>query len=125
MRTWAFRLMAVVMIVAAGHTETLKESSITLDEGNVRPFFDRLTTVVDGGFGAGERDGMAKMIDGMKPGDELGRQFSVKYDGREVPLRIHAVMGSGRAARVEFLTSPELASRIQKERNVFLDELDR
>lgn len=125
MRSWALGLMAAMTIAASGNAETLREASITLDEANVRPFFDRLTTVIDGGFGPGERDGTSKMIDGMKAGDERGRQFSVKYEGREVPLRIHAVMGSGRAARVEFLTSPELAHRIQKERNIFLDALDR
>lgn len=125
MRAWAFGLLAAVTIATTGYAQTQKEASITLDEGNVRPFLDILTTVIDGGFGPGERDGMAKLIDGMKPDDGQWRSFSVKYDGREVPLRISAVMGPRRAARIDFLTSPELANRIQKEKNIFLDDLDR
>jgi len=74
--------------------------------------------------GPGQRDGVAKLIDGMKPDDELFWQFSVTYDGRAIPLRVHAVMGHRRDAAVDFLTSPELADRIQLERNVFLDKLD-
>ena len=33
MRAWAFGLMAAVTIAATGYAETLKEASITLDEG--------------------------------------------------------------------------------------------
>jgi hypothetical protein len=125
MRVWALGLLAVIMLGTTALSETLKEASITLDEGDVKPFMERLTQVIDGGFGPGERDSVAKLIDGMKPDDEMLRELSVKFDGREVPLRIYAVMGPHRDAKVAFFTSPELADRIQKERNVFLDALDR
>src|SRR4249920_584307 len=88
MRAWALGLLAVIMLGTTASSETLKEASITLDEENVKPFMERLTQVIDGGFGPGERDSLAKLIDGMKPDDELLRELSVKFDGREVPLRI-------------------------------------
>jgi hypothetical protein len=116
--------MAVV-IATIGSAEVLQEWSVTLDEDDIRPFFDRLTSVIDAGFGTVERDEMAKLIASLKAGDEGARRFPVKFDGSTAPLRIRAVMGSHRAARIEFSTSPELADRIRKEGNIFLDELDR
>lgn len=125
MRAWACRLLSVILIATPVLSDTLKEASIALDEADVKPFMERLTHVIDGGFGPGERDAVAQMVDDMKPDDVRGREYSVKFEGREVPLRVDVRMGPKRAADIRFFTSPELADRIQKERNIFLDELDR
>src|SRR5262245_8506266 len=124
MRALGSCLLAVALAATAVSAEMIKESSITLDGDNIKPFLDRLTQIIDGGFGSGERDAVVKAIEKLEPDAAGLRDFSVKYAGREVPLRLMLIRRP-LGAEIRFYTSPELSDRIQKERNVFLDELDR
>jgi hypothetical protein len=130
MRATALGLVAGMMISSTfsatpGASETLKEASSTFEAALIAPFMHRVSTVIESGFGPGESESIVALITSLKPGDEGDRDFAVRYAGRETTLHVHVVVGPGESAKIAFLTSPELADRIRKERNILLDDLDK
>jgi hypothetical protein len=125
MRAAVLGLMAGMLISSSATSVTLKEASSTFESAQVAPFMARVSKLIDSGFGPAESEGIVQLITSMKADDESVRDFTVKYAGRETLLRIQIVIGPRESARLAFFTSPELADRIQRERNIFLDESDR
>ena len=125
MRAKALGVAVVAMVCLTGVSATLKEASATLEAANISPFMTRVAKLIDSGFGDGESNEIVRLITSMKADDEIVREFTVKCDGRETPLGIHIIIGARESVGLAFLTSPELADRIQRERNAFLDELDK
>jgi hypothetical protein len=130
-RDGALGLVAGMMISPAAFSatsaasETLKEASSTFEAALIAPFMHRVSTVIESGLGPGESESIVALIARLKPGDEGNREFTVRYAGRETTLHVHVVVGPGESAKIAFLTSPEPADRIRKERNFLPDDLDK
>lgn len=118
--------IAAVFLSLAGiaGTVALKEASSKLAADELAPVFGRIQKLIDSGFGESERDVVVSSIAGLKPDDEFSREFSVKFGGHEIPLKIHAVMAPRELAVVDFASTPDLTDAIRREVNSFLDARD-
>jgi hypothetical protein len=99
----------------------LKEASTAFDLEHVGPFLDRVSSMVDSGFGAKERESLSQMVSEMKVDEERTREFTIQYHGHPTLLRIHVFMDDIKSPDVYFFTTPELADQIQREMVEFLD----
>lgn len=62
------------------------------------------------------------MVKSLKVDDEFSRAFVVKYGGEHVEFDVHVVMGPRLSPKLAISTSPDLASLVQNQMNIFLDE---
>ena len=100
----------------------LAEASTNFDLENVEPFLERVASHVDG-FEPAEVTALATEISAMSISDEKTWEFSVTYNGQEVPLHVRAFMDDIEAPDLFFFTTPELAEVINSEIFAYFDEL--
>ena len=78
--------------------------------------------LIDSGFGAAECDAITTVVKSLKVDDEFPRAFGVKYGGEHMEFDVHVVMDPRLSPKLAISTSPDLASLMQNQMNIFLDE---
>lgn len=102
----------------------LIESSMNFDLENVRPFLQRVASLIDAGFGAAEIDRVVSLAENMAHDDEQTIEFQIKYHGTPSPFRIGIFMDDIDAPDMYFFGPASLATQIDAEMEKFCEELD-
>src|SRR6185503_9104095 len=95
--------------------EELQESSTNFDMENVRPFLQRISPLIESGFGAAEIQQVCQLAERMEHDAEEELEFPIRYAGRDSLLRIGIFMDDITAPDVYFCAPPARATRIDAE----------
>jgi len=101
-----------------------QESSSNFDIENVRPFLERVSRLIESGFGETEILQVCAVIDAMEHDEEKEREFPIGYAGIACHLRVGIFMDEVDTPDIHFFTTPELALQIDDEMEKFFDELE-
>ncbi len=96
---------------------------MNFDTSGVRPFLERLEDLLEDGFGDPEIQDVMEVIDTLAVDDETEVRYEVMFAGEDVPLRIRIYMDDIDSPDIAFVTSPDLADRIQEEMVEYAEEL--
>jgi hypothetical protein len=100
----------------------LMEASTSFDGELVRPFLERVGELVSEGFDAEQREELAVLIDSLDVDRKHEEDFTVRYDGQQMPLRVRVLMDDSDAPSLFFFAPQKLAQRIQEEMGKFFEE---
>ncbi len=106
-----------------GKTRDLHESSTSFDMENLRPFLNRVSGMIDSGFGEPEIDALMDAIESMAQDQEKEWSFSIVHAGSATQLLLTAFADDIDVADVAFFTSKALADAIDSEMDTFFEEL--
>ena len=100
----------------------LSAASMNFDQGGVGPFLLHLSRMVGTDFDSAAAQKIAEVVDVLDV-EEIGHwEFRVASDGNSQRLVIVAYKDDIDAPDLYFYTSPELATRIQEQLEVFATE---
>jgi hypothetical protein len=99
----------------------LSEASMNFDADGVLPFLQRIGNIVED-FSATQAQALANEIAGVPIESKRTWTFTVRYQGAEVPLRVHAFMDDTDSPDLAFFTKPDLAAVIQREMTAYAEE---
>ena len=98
----------------------LVESSINFDAEDVRPFLERVSQLIEQGFGHTEVDQVSEMVHGMECEDEKELGFPIVHSGSESFFAIRVFLDDTDAPDVYFFGPPKLAEQIDE----LMDEIE-
>lgn len=101
----------------------MAEASMSFDTSAVRPFLERLETLLEDGFGEPEIQDVMEVIDSLAVDDETEVRYEVVFAGEDLPLRIRILMNDIDSPDIGFITAPDLADRIQEEMHEYEEEI--
>jgi hypothetical protein len=101
----------------------MAEASMGFDTSTVRPFLERLEVLLEDGFGDPEIQDVMEVIDSLAVDDETEVRYDITFAGEEFPLRIRIFMNDIDSPDIGFITSPDLADRIQEEMTEYAEEM--
>ena len=116
-------LGAIIALFAANGVQADSEASMNFDIENVLPFLTRLITIVDSGINAKKVNEMYVFTKSVSIESQKEMNFEVIYKGKKTPFKYSVFMDDIDAPDLYFFTSPELATRIESEMNMFTKEL--
>ena len=105
------------------HDDELQESSTNFDMENVRPFLQRISPLIESGFGPEQIEQVCRLAERMKHDDEQELEFPIRYGGRDALMRVGIFMDDINSPDVCILAPPMLAEQIDVEIENFFDEL--
>ena len=101
----------------------MAEATMSFDTSTVRPFLERLETLLEDGFGDPEIQDVMEVIDSLAVDDETEVRYEVLFAGESLPLRIRVFMNDIDSPDIGFVTSPDLVDRIQEEMHEYEEEI--
>lgn len=104
--------------------EPLNEASMNFDAENVGAFLERVTPLVDSGFGPREKGKVLDLLASLQIGDEKELSFSIRYLGEPSTLKIRIFMDDAGTPDLYFFVRAPLSIAIQAEMEKFADELE-
>ena len=103
--------------------EPLNEASMNFDAENVAPFLDRVSPLVESGFGPTEKKKVLDLLASLKIDDERELSFSIRYSGKASTLKVRIFLDDVGAPDLYFFACPPLSIAIQAEMEKFADDL--
>ncbi len=101
----------------------LSEASMNFDLATLAPFLDRVSSLVESGFGEPEITRFMAEVSAMGVDAEKRWSYSVIHAGHPTPLQVAVFMDDIEAPDVAFFTSAALAEAIDQEMMKFAEEL--
>jgi len=111
------------MTTLQNNDEELQESSTGFDMEHVRPFLQRISPLIESGFGEAEIQQVCQLAESMAHDAEQELEFPIRYAGRANLLRIGIFMDDIDSPDIYFYSPPALAAQIDAEMETFFDEL--
>jgi len=102
--------------------EPLNEASMNFDAENVAPFLDRVSPLVEAGFGPTERKKVLDLLASLQLDDEKVLSFSIRYAGKPSTLKVGIFLDDIDAPDLYFFACAPLSVAIQAEMEKFADE---
>jgi len=96
---------------------------MNFDAENVKPFLDRVTPLVESGFGASEKQQVLDLLASLQVDDEKGLSFAIRYAGKDTTLKVRIFLDDVDAPDVYLFACQPLSIIIQAEMEKFADEL--
>ena len=123
-----FLTAILILTVACGSGEdpqpaASSEASMNFDLENLAPFLERVSGLVETGFGEAEIADLTAEVSAMALDDERQWSFSVTHAGQPTALQVRVFMGDIDAPDVAFFTSDPLAEAIRQELTAFAEAL--
>jgi hypothetical protein len=103
--------------------EGFAEASTDLTFAQVRPFLERLVPLIDSGFASSEIAEVDRMVRRLRLNQADGLEFPIEFAGKETTLIIEVFMDDIDTYAVYFLTTPDLAERIDRQMQRFLEAM--
>jgi hypothetical protein len=103
--------------------EPLNEASMNFDAENVAPFLDRVSPLVESGFGPTEKEKVLDFLASLRIDEEKELSFSVRYAGTTSTLKVRIFLDDVGAPDLYFFACAPLSIAIQAEMERFADEL--
>ncbi len=103
--------------------DDLVESSMNFDLENVRPFLQRISSLIEIGFGPAEIDHVVALADSMQHDDEQTLEFQIQLGNQRSTFRVGIFMDDIDAPDMYFFGPADLAERIDAEMDRFCEEL--
>jgi len=104
--------------------ENGQESSSNFDLEHVRPFLERVSPLIESGFGLTEIEQVCQVVEAMEVDDEKELEFPIRYAGGDSHLRVGIFMDDEDAVDLYFFSKPELAIQIDDEMEKFFNQLE-
>ena len=95
----------------------LKEASSNFDSDEVDGFLQKVSGLVESGFGETERNQVTQILKSMKVDEQKSLEFAVKFREQSSPLRATLYLDDVDAVDMYFFAEPVLAIAIQAEMN--------
>ena len=95
----------------------LKEASSNFDSNEVDGFLQKVSTLVESGFGEPERNQVIQMLKSLKIDEQKSLEFKVTFKQTASPLRVTLYLDDVDAVDMYFFAEPALADAIQAEMN--------
>jgi hypothetical protein len=89
----------------------------------VRQFLQRISTLIESGFGEAQIQQACQLAESMEHDAEQRLEFPISYAGRDSLLCIGTFMDDINAPDVYFFSPPALAAQIDVEMEMFFDEM--
>ena len=103
--------------------DNLHESSMNFDDETLRPFLERISGLIDGGFGSTEIDQVVTTSKSMELDEERDLEFKINFQGAESPFIVRIFMDDIDAPDVAFFGPEDLAEKIDDEMDAFMEEM--
>ena len=104
-------------------SEPLNEASMNFDAENVAPFLERVSPLVESGFGVNEKKEVLALLASLQVDTEKELSFSIRYAGAKSTLKVRIFLDDVGAPDLYFFACPPLSVAIQAEMEKFADEL--
>ena len=96
---------------------------MNFDMENVRPFLQRISPLIEAGFGEAQIQQVCELAGSMAHDAEQELEFPIRYAGSDSLLRIGIFMDDINAPDVYFFSPPALAAQIDAEMEALCDEM--
>jgi hypothetical protein len=103
----------------------LAEASTNFDFQDLQPFFQRVSRLVEAGFGKREIDQLLRLAARLDHDEEDSGEFLVTHNGQKVIMRVSFFMDDIAAPDTYVFTTPDLAAAVQEEMRLYAEELGR
>lgn len=90
---------------------------------NVAPFLDRVSPLIESGFGTHEKKKVLDLLATLQIDDEKELSFAIRYAGAKSTLKVRLFIDDVGAPDVYFFACPPLSIAIQAAMEKFADEL--
>jgi hypothetical protein len=103
--------------------EPLNEASMNFDAENVAPFLERVSPLVESGFGAAEKKKVLDLLASLGIDDEKELSFPIRYAGKTSTMKVRIFLDDVGAPDLYFFVCAPLSIAIQAEMEKFANEL--
>lgn len=103
--------------------EALEEASMNFDAENVAPFLERISPLIESGFGPDEKKKVVDLLAKLRIDEEAELSFAIRYAASKSTLKVRLFIDDGDAPDLYFFACAPLSIAIQSEMEKFADEL--
>jgi|SRR5215469_16127607 len=101
----------------------LQESSTNFDLENVRPFLQRISPLIESGFGDVQIEQVCQLAQRMEIDATEELRFPIRFAGKDTFICISIFMDDIESPDIYFFSPPALAAQIDAEMQKFFEEL--
>ena len=103
--------------------QEFEESPAGFDLEQVRPFLQRISPLIESGFGEVQINQVCQLIERMEIDATEELEFSIRLGGKATSMRVSVFMDDIESPDICFFSPPALSARIDAEIESFFEEL--